>query len=191
MTLTIPKDVYDPAEDSFLLAENVVIPVNGKILEIGSGSGYVSLYLVKKYPQAEYFCIDINPVAAATTKKNAQLNKLNLNVICSDLFSSLKISRVFDIILFNSPYLPISEEGLLSRAWSGGIDGLEIVSKYLESLDEYLQRESFSYLVISSKTDLKELNKLLADLKLTWEEIDSLKEGGEKIILYKITRKLI
>jgi len=191
LTITIPENVYDPAEDSFLLAENVNISAKNKVLEIGSGSGYVSLLLAKKYPTAEYFCLDLNPIASITTKKNAQLNNLSLNVISSDLFSSLKISRVFDIILFNSPYLPIYEDGLLSKAWSGGLGGLEIVRNYLERLDEYLKLNGSSYLVISSKTDLKELDRLLTDLKLVWEIIDSLKEGGEKIILYKITRKLI
>ncbi|MHA1441106.1 MAG: HemK2/MTQ2 family protein methyltransferase [Candidatus Heimdallarchaeota archaeon] len=191
LTLTIPKDVYDPAEDSFLLAENVVIPDNGRVLEIGPGSGYVSLFLAKKYSQAEYFCIDINPIATITTKKNAQMNKLSLHVICANLFSTLKISRDFDVILFNSPYLPVSEEGLLSKAWSGGTGGMDVVSKYLESLDNYLSKDSSSYLVVSSKTDLKQLNNTITKSNLSWKEIDSLKEGGEKIILYKITRKLI
>lgn len=191
LTITIPENVYDPAEDSFLLAENVNISANSKVLEIGSGSGYVSLLLAKKNPNTEYFCLDINPIASITTKKNAQLNNLSLNVISSDLFSSLKISKVFDLILFNSPYLPISEDGLLSKAWSGGLGGLEIVRNYLERLDDYLKLNGSSYLVVSSKTDLKELDRLLTDLNLVWDIIDSLKEGGEKIILYKITRKLI
>ncbi|MHA1185633.1 MAG: HemK2/MTQ2 family protein methyltransferase [Candidatus Heimdallarchaeota archaeon] len=191
LTLTIPKDVYDPAEDSFLLVENVVIPDNSRVLEIGPGSGYVSLFLAKKYSQAEYFCIDINPIATITTKKNAQVNKLSLHVICANLFSTLKISSDFDVILFNSPYLPVSEEGLLSKAWSGGTGGMDIVSKYLESLDNYLSKDSSSYLVVSSKTDLKQLNNTITKSNLSWKEIDSLKEGGEKIILYKITRKLI
>jgi len=191
LTLDIPKDVYDPAEDSFLLTENVVIPDNSRVLEIGPGSGYVSLFLAKKYPHADYFCIDINPIATITTKKNAQLNKLSLHVICADLFSTLKNSRDFNVILFNSPYLPVHEEGLLSKAWSGGKGGMEVVSNYLESLDKYLSKESSSYLVISSKTDIKQLNYTITSNNLTWMEIDSLKEGGERIILYRITRKLI
>jgi release factor glutamine methyltransferase len=191
LSLSIPKDVYDPAEDSFLLAENVVIPVNSKVLEIGPGSGYVSLYLAKKYPKAEYFCIDINPIAAITSKRNAQINGLSLGVMCSDLFGSLTFSRNFDIILFNSPYLPVNDKSLLSKAWSGGIGGLEVVSKYIESLASFLSKEGCSFLVISTKTDIKQLNKILINENLTWQEIDSIKEGGERIILYKITRKLI
>ena len=191
LTLTIPKDVYDPAEDSFLLVENITIPANSKVLEIGSGTGYVSLLLAKKFSQAEYFCLDINPSAVITTKKNALMNKLPLIVLASDLFSSLKLSRLFDIILFNSPYLPISEEGLLSKAWSGGEGGLEIVDEYLATLDKYLKKRGSSYLVVSSKTDLEKLNTKLTELNLEWELLDDVVEGGEKIILYKITRKLI
>ena len=62
LSLDIPSEVYDPAEDSFLLAENVHDLTNEKVLEVGSGSGYVSLYLAKKFPRADFFCVEINIV---------------------------------------------------------------------------------------------------------------------------------
>ena len=107
LSLDIPKDVYDPAEDSFLLAENILELTNERVLEVGSGSGYVSIYLAKKYPKTDFFCVEINPSAASITKKNANQNSVNIEVLCSDLFNSFLVKKhfqLFDIVLFNSPY---------------------------------------------------------------------------------------
>jgi release factor glutamine methyltransferase len=193
LLLEIPQDVYDPAEDSFLLAENLEIRNKMKILEIGSGSGYVSLYLAKKYPQGEFFCLDINPKAAIVTKKNAVKNRLQVTSLAADLFTSFyeskNNSRLFDIVLFNSPYLPVNDSGLLAKAWSGGKNGLDVISRFLVSLGCFLKKDGFCLLVVSSKANLA---KLAGDCKrnqLTIELIDQVNEGGEEILLYRVTHQ--
>ena len=191
LNLIIPKDVYDPAEDSFLLAENVIVQENQKVLEVGSGSGYVTLFLAKKYPTVEFFCLDINYSAAITTNRNAEENKQQLNVFSADLFSSLLSNRknpFFDIIIFNSPYLPYTEEGNLERAWAGGKDGLEIVTPFIENLSQYLKRSGFSYLVVSSKTNIPKLIELFKSNNWFYKQQDKIVEGKEEIILFKITQ---
>ncbi|NHJ39624.1 MAG: methyltransferase, partial [Asgard group archaeon] len=80
LNIVIPNSVYDPAEDSFLLAENTAIKLNEKVLEIGSGSGYVSIYLAKKNPSAEFFSIDLNYIASKTTLINSINNSVKLNI---------------------------------------------------------------------------------------------------------------
>ena len=191
LSLSIPKDVYDPAEDSFLLAENIVLESKQKVLEVGCGSGYVSLYLAQKYPLAEFFCLDINFIAAKTTHQNALENILPLQVFSADLFSPLKISQnnpFFDVILFNSPYLPYTEVGELEKAWAGGKDGLEIVQLFVEVLAKYLNKTGSAYLVVSSKTNLAKLELLLAKQKFSFEIIDQVCEGSERILLYRIVK---
>ncbi len=194
LDLVIPDNVYDPAEDSFLLAENVVIQSNQKILEVGSGSGYVSLYLAQKFPLAEYFCLDVNFSAAITTHQNAIRNEVNLHVYSSNLFTATisqnNFKQFFDIVLFNSPYLPYADKGVLEKAWSGGRDGLEVIIPFIENLSMVLKSAGVVYLVVSSKTNLSKLIELFNSNHFLYKLLDKVSEGKEEIILYKLVRKL-
>ena len=194
LSLDIPSDVYDPAEDSFLLAENVQDLTNEKVLEVGSGSGYVTLYLAKKFPRADFFCIEINPIAANTTKKNAKQNSVNLEVVCSDLFTSLLAKennlQYFDIVLFNSPYLPVKDFGLLEQAWSGGIDGLDVVKPFLKALPFFLKNNGSCYLVVSSKTNLALLENMIEYQGFNCLIKDKIVEGKESILLYYLKKNI-
>ncbi|NPE08604.1 MAG: methyltransferase [Asgard group archaeon] len=194
LSLDIPSDVYDPAEDSFLLAENVHDLTNEKVLEVGSGSGYVSLYLAKKFPRADFFCVEINQIAANTIKKNAKQNSINLEVICSDLFNSLLAKennlQFFDIVLFNSPYLPVKDFGLLEQAWSGGIDGLDVVKPFLKALPFFLKNNGCCYLVVSSKTNLALLENMIEYQGFNCLIKDKVVEGKESILLYYMKKNI-
>ena len=99
--LKIPKGVYEPREDTYLLLESVKSIENKKILEMGTGSGLISIYLSKKN---KVTAIDINKNALKTAKKNAKNNKSKINFKYSNLFSN--IFSKFDTILFNPPYVP-------------------------------------------------------------------------------------
>jgi release factor glutamine methyltransferase len=188
LTLIIPPSVYDPAEDSFLLAEKSVVKSHEKVLEIGSGSGYVTLFLAKNNPSAEFFCIDIDHIASRTTLNNAKLNSINVHVITSDLFYSLIHQPLFDVVLFNSPYLPVMNSPLESKAWAGGKDGLAIVKDFIQQLRFVLKENGRSYLVVSTLTDNKKLMSLLKENDFEFKIIDEVKEGRETILLYELNK---
>ncbi|NHJ48126.1 MAG: methyltransferase [Asgard group archaeon] len=186
LILEIPPSVYEPAEDSFLLAENVEIKTNDKILEIGSGSGYVSLYLTKNNPTAEFFCTDLNYKASRATLNNALKNSLNIHIITCDLFSSIIHQPFFDVILFNSPYLPVKNSELESIAWAGGQDGLEVVESFIQQLKFVLKENGKSYLVVSSLTDNQKLVSLIRENGFSYKIIDEVKAERETILLYEM-----
>lgn len=148
------EEVYPPAEDSFLLIDNLNIKSSDKVLEIGTGSGIVSISASLKC--REVTSTDINPYAIKCARNNIKLNnRENIAVILSDLFEN--IDEEYDLILFNTPYLPVVEEEHIdddySKAWDGGESGREVIDKFIEQAPSYLKKEGIIQLVQSSLSD--------------------------------------
>ena len=76
--IKIHPKVYEPAEDSELLINNLVNVKNKTVLDVGTGTGIQAINALKKGAK-KVIGIDINPYAIETAKENALLNKLKLN----------------------------------------------------------------------------------------------------------------
>ena len=78
--LDIPKTVYPPREDSALLIDYLeTLEPNGVAMEIGCGSGILSIVLAKNNWKVE--ACDINPYAIAAAKKNSASASVQNNII--------------------------------------------------------------------------------------------------------------
>jgi release factor glutamine methyltransferase len=154
LKLVVSPKVYEPAEDSYLLA-SYAKNLSGTVLDMGTGCGIVCLYA--SFYAKKAIGVDINPKAIECAKKNAQLNNIkNVEFYISDLFSNVK--GKFDFILFNPPYLPTSKEETLkdsyeNMAFDGGKDGLEVFLKFSEQLPSFLNQKAKVLVVISSLHD--------------------------------------
>lgn len=155
--IRVTKDVYPPSDDSKLLIESFDVVPGEKVLEIGCGSGIVSIHCAKN--GAIVTAVDINPEAVKCTSENANRNSVDIDCRESDCFSNVKWK--FDTIVFNLPYLPVQEEGLLEKAWSGGEYGVEPLPRLLPELKEHLSDDGRFIIVVSTLTDEKKLNELL------------------------------
>ena len=108
--------VYQPAEDTYLLLKVSMAEARGsdKVLEVGCGSGLISRNLVPRV--RDVLATDINPFAVSMVKE------YGIPVIRADLFRGIKAE--FDLVIFNPPYLPTSEEekaaGWMNFALDGG-----------------------------------------------------------------------
>ena len=154
-------DVYPPSDDSILLIESLEVKSGERILEIGCGSGVVSIHCAKN--GCSVTAVDINPSAVECTKENAQLNGVDIDVRLSDLFEN--ISERFDTIVFNLPYLPVIDEGELAKAWSGGEDGMGPLPRLIAEANDHLLENGRVVVVVSSLMDQNKLNALLSKHK--------------------------
>jgi release factor glutamine methyltransferase len=133
------EKVYEPAEDTFLLAENLKVKKTDRVLEIGTGTGIIAI-LTSKIAE-NVIAVDINKYAVECTLKNSKLNQSDIDIRLGDLFDSTEGEK-FDLILFNTPYLPTDEDERiddeLEAAWDGGPDGRLVINRFIEDLPAHL-----------------------------------------------------
>lgn len=150
-------EVYPPSDDSILLIESLDVIPREKVLEVGCGSGVVSIHCAKNgcYVTA----VDVNPRAVDLARRNSVANGTDIRVLESDVYGN--VDGVFDTIVFNLPYLPVDEEGLLAKAWSGGPDGLGPLPRLLEGAPDHLIPGGRVVVVVSSLTEPRALEEAL------------------------------
>jgi release factor glutamine methyltransferase len=76
-----------------------------KILDIGTGSGCISISLAKNLPDAQVTAIDVSEKALATAYKNAEINKVEVNFILENILETEVLDEKYDIIVSNPPYV--------------------------------------------------------------------------------------
>ena len=137
--------LYEPQEDSFLLNKYVRQYAQGKILDMGTGTGLQAVTAMED-PENEVLAIDINPEAVEYVKNKG------VNAIQSDLFENVKDK--FDLIIFNPPYLPedTREPEDSKLATTGGKKGDEILKKFLSQAKDHLNKNGKILVVISNLT---------------------------------------
>ncbi|CAG0884553.1 unnamed protein product, partial [Cyprideis torosa] len=138
------------------------------ILEIGCGSGAISISLLHAFPSAHVTAIDKSKAALRLTEHNAQLHGLRDRLslqhceIGPSGFRSVSGGSPlppssFDLVISNPPYIPSAEIPQLDEsvrcfedlgALDGGPDGLDVVRSILARLPQLLRRESVAILEV-------------------------------------------
>lgn len=154
--------VYIPSDDTFLLAENLEIKEGQSVLEIGTGSGLVSMYA--SLLTDDVTATDINYNALELAEKNFKLNNINtIRLEFGDLFEPVKNEK-FDVILFNTPYLPTDIDDIidddLNYAFDGGIDGRKVIDRFINEVSDYLNDKGIVQIIQSSLSN----NELTLDM---------------------------
>ncbi|MFH1588259.1 MAG: HemK2/MTQ2 family protein methyltransferase [Candidatus Diapherotrites archaeon] len=182
------SSVYEPAEDSFLLAEAIEFKKSDVVLDLGCGTGIQGINALMNGAGFVVFS-DVNPEALKNTKQNLELiefpKKQNLELIESDLFSNLK-NKKFDVIIFNPPYV-VSDE-IKYRELDGGIKGREILDKFLNSFTEHLNEKGRICFLQTDLNGLNESIKLLAEKGFNAKVIAKKKLFFEELIVLKAER---
>ncbi|HNV94564.1 MAG TPA: methyltransferase [Methanofastidiosum sp.] len=179
--------VYPPSEDSYLLIESINPETSDNALEIGIGSGIISLHLAKEIENV-YGC-DINPFSLILAKQNAIANSIeNIHFFSSDLFSSIKLGALFDIIVFNPPYLPVDSppKALIDLSYHGGIDGGDHIRSFLNDFGQFLSKSGKAYLLQSSLYPLENTIDFLEKKKFRYSIKNCLKLDFETLHVFEI-----
>ena len=107
----VKEGVLIPRPDTEILVEEVIELAKDKgdinILDIGTGSGAITVSLAKYLPNAKITSVDIEDIPLEVGRINAKSNEVEDRVkfIKSNLFENIDKDMKFDIIVSNPPYI--------------------------------------------------------------------------------------
>ncbi len=155
--------VYQPAEDSALLARAVIESLSNtdsqkhetatassptRLLEVGTGSGWVAEQLTAEL-DAHVVASDLNPHACR------QARDRGLAVVRANLLDGFADHSI-DSLVFNPPYLPTDPDNewddWMEHALSGGTDGRRLIIPFLDDAPRVLTTGGAAFLLVSSLT---------------------------------------
>jgi len=181
-------EIYEPAEDSYLLQSTLKKYLknkskNIKILDMGSGSGIQALTCRDK-GFLDIFAADINENVVE------HLKKLGLKAIQSNLFSRVSSSKKFDLIIFNPPYLPLdSREPSDSQSnTTAGKKGYEIIIKFLKQAKSHLLSKGSILLLFSSLSKPKIILRKAKEFGYNYELLDRQRLFFEELYVFEFTK---
>jgi len=180
------ENVYEPAEDTFLLAKNLLVKKNNFVLDMGTGCGILGILAAKK--ARAVVAVDINPYAVRCAKVNAKLHRVKgkMSILRGDLFRPIKEGEKFDVILFNSPYLPSEseeQETWIEKAWAGGLGGRELIDRFALEASKYLELDGRILLVQSTLSDVDKTMQTLEKAGLQSKVVAEEKVAFETIVV--------
>jgi tRNA1Val (adenine37-N6)-methyltransferase len=103
-------DVFRVGTDGVLLGVLANVDIAENVLEIGTGTGLISLMLSQRNVSADFLGIDINQEAVHLTKLNFENSPFNVRLknILQD-FKTFETDEKFDLIISNPPYFETSD----------------------------------------------------------------------------------
>ena len=147
--LNVDKHVLIPRPETEILVEYLIknIPQNGKLLDIGCGSGTIGVTVAYERPDVEVMAVDISLEALRVAESNSDKYQLtNVRFCQSNLFEH--VEGKFDFIAANLPYIPEIEYLECAKevrdyepklALVADDDGLKLIFQTADKAAEFLQ----------------------------------------------------
>ncbi|MFA5805780.1 MAG: peptide chain release factor N(5)-glutamine methyltransferase [Melioribacteraceae bacterium] len=169
----VTPDVLIPRPETEILVEEVIKfcknKIGLKILDIGTGSGNISISLAKNLDNAEVTAIDISEKALFIAQENAAINGVEekIHFITADV-KNYKSDYKFDIIVSNPPYVSKEEYPILQNeiknyepiaAVTDSNDGLDFYRMIAERAKILLKNNCKIFLEVG-----KDQSKYVADI---------------------------
>jgi release factor glutamine methyltransferase len=196
--LEVGEGVLIPRPETELMAEHAIKLLEARntkqklVLDLCTGSGCMALAIAVKFQDALVYGVDISEKAIRYARINAERNNTeNAFFYCGDLFSTVKKTRLFDLIISNPPYIKSNDIKDLQpeiRDWEplsaldGGRDGLVYYREIVPAARRILNDTGILMLELGDgyAQSLKEMSE-----NSGYSSIEILKDysGSERIIL--------
>lgn len=188
ITIRTDRDVYEPAADTELLLKSIRLREGDRVVEIGTGTGVVAIHCAKH--GASVVATDLSAEALELARANVEENGVQVDLRQGDLFEP--VEGLFDIIIFNPPYLPTSPEDLtgtpLDGALDGGPDGTVVAIRFVEGVCSHLAEGGRAYMVVSSLQDMAKLEDAMFRQGLAHRRMNSQRFDFEEISVLELRR---
>ena len=189
---TFHREVYEPAEDSFLLVDALAAEWRSTlrlrpprvVVEVGCGTGYViasAALLAREHEASREARVDDDDAAEATTSTAS-----GRDTTCRFYAT--------DVLLFNPPYvLTPSEEvtrGGVAAAWAGGVDGREVTDRLLPLVHDVLAPGGTFMLILLEQNKPKEVKAILEERGLECAIVASTSADEERLHVMRARKPL-
>jgi len=158
LTFKVTPDVLIPRPETEILVTEALKVLSSpariaggtfRILEMGTGSGAISVALAGELPSASLVATDLSAKALAVARENASRLGVDgqIQFVQGDLFAPLEEESAFELIVTNPPYIaeddfpslpPEVRESEPRLALDGGKDGLNFFRRALPRGGEFL-----------------------------------------------------
>ena len=168
--IRVNKNVLIPRFETETLVEKTIELIsklkleNGQVLDLGTGSGCISIALKKELDNISITSLDISMNALRLAKKNAKYNKADINFIRGNIFKYNPINK-YDVLISNPPYVLETDNYNTnikyepkSAIFTDG-DGLKYYEHILSTSKNYLNEKSIIAFEINENKG-KEMIKL-------------------------------
>lgn len=145
LDLSITPDVLTPRAETEQMVQWAIqyTPPNGKLIDIGTGSGAIAIAIGVHRPDAQISATDISQKELSVARSNASTHQIKTKFIESDLWE--KVSGTYDVVVTNLPYLQ-TDADLMPEvtkepgvALFGGSDGLDLYRRFLKDINRHLK----------------------------------------------------
>lgn len=205
----VKEGVLVPRPDTEILVEYIIDLVKNKhfgdkdhikIVDIGTGSGAITLSLAHYLKNAQVYSVDISNTALQVAAENSKRLGLEPKVtfLKGDLFEpldELKLHKSIDIIVSNPPYIPTRDIAGLQKevaeyepklALDGGEDGLDFYRRIVDECHKYLSDNGVLAMEIGYDQG-PAVKKLLEDKKNRPCCIEIIKDlaGHDRVVVFR------
>ena len=176
LDLAVRPGVFVPRPETEVLVQTALEKVSALerpiVVDVGTGTGAIALYIKQERPDAVVFATDLSSEAVALARSNADRAGLDVTVIEGDLLSSLPsdLSRRIDVVVSNPPYVSTAEFAALPAevladpelSLDGGAGGVQVIERLARESPAWLRRGGFLVVEIGSEQGM-EVSALLSD----------------------------
>ncbi len=175
--------VFPPNLDTQVLVESLPLFAYDTFLEVGSGSGAVSVFAARS--GARGLAVDLNEAAVENTRANLRLHGLaeQVEVRHGDLFEG--IEGCFDLVIANLPFMKDRAEDIVARAIFD--ETLDTWRRFFEGVGERLGPAGSILTVLPNFCAFREILDLADTHGFRWEHLRSVHEEWMEFASFRLS----